>query len=297
MRLCQRGGAPSLLCTAVHALLIPQLPAALSPPALFAAVGGLAYAAAWVLYQTAALTIPLALWLAFAAGGSLGLSPAAVAAAGRLSPAAGDAAARLAARSVPLPAPLAGHPWAALVVLPVLLVLLRLAESAVLARRLERWQRRQARVTAADVQAAYAGWALPGSPGGASPSAASAAAAAEAEQVQRQQLDQLRREVGRLWAAVYGGESLPAEQLGGLQGERWAGCRVRDRPPLAGRGSCHAVGAHEPAECACRSALAHRLPLLAQTWLQPWGACAVTQEWSCRLRRRRAAPTPTHACC
>lgn len=217
LRMCQRGGAPSILCCMAHTLLIPQLPAAVSPPALFATAGWLLYAAGWLLYQTAAITIPLALWLAFAAGGSLSLSPAAVAAAARLHPAAGAAAARLAAGGVALPPPLTGHPLAATLVLPALLVVLRLAERAVLARWQQQWDRQHARVTAADVQARYEGWALPGT-AAASPVAPLAAVGQQQEHVRRQQLELLRREVGALWAAVYGGESPPLEQLEGLQG-------------------------------------------------------------------------------
>lgn len=280
----------------MHTLLIPQLPAALSPPALIAAAGGLAYAAAWVLYQTAALTIPLALWLSFAAGSSLSLSPAAVAAVTRLSPSAGATAQRLAARSAPLPEPLAGHQLAALAVLPALLLALRMAERAVLARRQERWERRHARVTAADVQAAYQRWALPGSPAGASPAAASAAAAAEAALLQRQQLQQLRAEVGQLWAAVYGGESLPPEQLGGLQGERWL-------PPAAGLGAPGVCGALQACgwAAACPvltfACLFPTIPLPLQRWLLPWAACAGTLVWSCPPQPPMAAPTAMLACC
>lgn len=201
----------------VYTLLIPQLPAALAPPALFAAGSALLHAAAWLLYHTAALTIPLALWAAFAADGSLALTPVAAAAAAQVMPAA--------SAPVPLPAPLGGHRGAGLLLLPLLLVALRLAEAAVLRRRQERWEAARRAVTTADVQARYARWALPGSSaGGASPSAAAAAAhAALAQQEQRQQLAALQHEVAQLWQAVYG-ELLPAHQLQSLQGEGAGEC-------------------------------------------------------------------------
>ena len=215
LRLCQRGGAPGVLCCMVHTLVVPQLPAALAPPALFAAARALLYAAAWLLYQTAALTIPLALWLAFAAGGSLALSPDAVAAAARLNPALGHAA-RALPTAAPLPRALVERPGAGLLILPLLLVLLRLAEGVVQRSRQEHWEQRRRRVTAADLQAQYQGWALPGS----STSVRSDAAAAAAVQLEQGAvLDTLRHEVGQLWHAVYGGESLPPEQLTSMQGE------------------------------------------------------------------------------
>ncbi|KAI7837983.1 hypothetical protein COHA_008165 [Chlorella ohadii] len=212
MRLCSRGGPPGVLCTLLHTLFVPQLPAALAPPALFAAAGSLLYAAAWLLYNTAALTIPLALWAAFAADGSLSLTPVAAAAAAQVLPAAAD--------PLPLPAPLAGHCGAALLLLPLLLLALRVSEAAVLRRRQQRWEAAKRTVTAADVQARFAGWALPGSggSGGASFSAEVPVAAAagavhhEQQQLTRQQEAALLREVGQLWQAVYG-EGLHADQL------------------------------------------------------------------------------------
>ena len=221
MRLCSRGGPPGVLCTLLHTLFVPQLPAALAPPALFAAAGSLLYAAAWLLYNTAALTIPLALWAAFAADGSLSLTPVAAAAAAQVLPAAAD--------PLPLPAPLAGHCGAALLLLPLLLLALRVSEAAVLRRRQQRWEAAKRTVTAADVQARFAGWALPGSggSGGASfsaevPVAAEAGAVHhEQQQLTRQQEAALLREVGQLWQAVYG-EGLHADQLQTLPGGQGA---------------------------------------------------------------------------
>lgn len=220
MRLCSRGGPPGVLCTVLHTLLVPQLPAALSPPALFAAAGALMYAAAWLLYNTAALSIPLALWAAFAADGSLALTPLAAAAAAQVLPAAAD--------PLPLPAPLATHRGAGLLLLPLLLLALRVSEAAVLRRRQQRAETACRAVTTADVQARFAGWALPGSGGsGAShdtelhTTAAARAAAGRHEQQQqqlaRQQTALLLREVGQLWQAVYG-EGLHAEHVQTLQG-------------------------------------------------------------------------------
>lgn len=216
MRLCSRGGPPGLLCTVLHTLLVPQLPAALSPPALFAAARTLLYAAAWLLYNTAALTIPLALWAAFAADGSLALTPVAAAAAAQVLPAAAD--------PLPLPALLAAHRGAGLLLLPLLLLALRVSEAAVLRHRQQCAETAHRAVTTADVQARFAGWALPGS--GAShdselhTAAAARAAAGRHEQQQqqlaRQQKAELLREVGQLWQAVYG-ESLHAEHVQTLQ--------------------------------------------------------------------------------
>jgi hypothetical protein len=224
MRMCgmRAGGAPGLMCTLLHSLLIPQLPAALSPPALLGALGWLLFTAAWLLYHTTAVTIPLALWLVFAADGRLALGSsgaAAVEAAARLHPAAGAAMARMQAVAAELPA----HPAAAALLALGLLVALRAAEGAVLRRRQERWELRQRRITAADVQARYSAWALPGSssaPGAGNAAAATAAAAARRAQRREELLDVLRGEVRALWHTVYGGESLPADQLQHLPGVR-----------------------------------------------------------------------------
>ncbi|PRW61291.1 family transcriptional regulator [Chlorella sorokiniana] len=212
MRLCSRGGPPGVLCTLLHTLLVPQLPAALSPPVLFAAAGALLYATAWLLYNTAALTIPLALWAAFAADGSLALTPVAAAAAAQMLPAAADPL------PLPLPALLAAHRGAGLLLLPLLLLALRLSEAVVLRRRQQRWEAARRAVTTADVQARFAGWALPGASNASVsaevPAASGGGAAAHHEQRQlaRQQEAALLREVGQLWQAVYG-EGLQAEHL------------------------------------------------------------------------------------
>ena len=267
MRLCSRGGPPGLLCTVLHTLLVPQLPAALSPPALFAAARTLLYAAAWLLYNTAALTIPLALWAAFAADGSLALTPVAAAAAAQVLPAAVD--------PLPLPALLAAHRGAGLLLLPLLLLALRVSEAAVLRHRQQCAETAHRAVTTADVQAHFAGWALPGS--GAShdselhTAAAARAAAGRHEQQQqqlaRQQKAELLREVGQLWQAVYG-ESLHAEHVQTLQGGQ--GSVKPGGPCFAGPVVWMAVGL-VPAS-ACR-ALLLGLPWHVMTPFEPPAAC------------------------
>mgnify|MGYP001811040112 CR=1 FL=1 len=230
LRLCggADGGPPSAVCQLVRAFVCPQLPAALAPPALLAAGSALLYAAAWLLYSTAPLTIPLALWLAFAANGQLGLAPQAAALAARLHPAAGAAAAQLA--DVALPAALRGaaqRPAAALALLAGLLLLLRLAERAVLRRRQRRWETASRRLTAADVEARYSGWAPPSSASPASPDAV-VLAAEQPPQAQRKAgspvpspplLLVLREQVGALWHAVYGAAALPTDPLESYEGE------------------------------------------------------------------------------
>lgn len=265
MRMCgmRAGGAPGLLCTLVHSLVIPQLPAALSPPALLGALAWLLYAAAWLLYHSAAVTIPLALWLVLAADGRLALGSsgaAAVEAAALLHPAAGAAMARMQTAAAELPA----HPAAVALLALGLLVMLRAAEGAVLRRRQERWQLRQRRITAADVQARYSAWALPGSSSIAPGAGDAAAAAAAARQQQRRQqvLDVLRGEVGALWHAVYGGESLPADQLRSLQGG-WVLLPASVLPRHGGRHPAVKLGSSflhchplcHAARCSCRCAL------------------------------------------
>ncbi|KAL4452766.1 hypothetical protein ABPG75_008428 [Micractinium tetrahymenae] len=218
MRLCGRGGAPSLLCKLVHATVCPQLPAALAPPALLAAGGWLLYAGAWLLYSTAPLTIPLALGLACAADGRLGLAPHAAAAAARLHPAAGGAAACLSRAALQLPAGMQ-HAAVMAALLGGLFLLLRLAEAAVLSRRRERWEAAQRRIAAADVQAAYAGWALPGA--AADPAPAPAAALEQPQQLRAAPplpppspalLSVLQGEVHQLWHSVFA-TPLPASSL------------------------------------------------------------------------------------
>lgn len=221
MRCCNRDGTPTMLCTVFHAVVIPQLPAVLAPPALLAAAGWLLYAGAWVLYKSAALTIPLALWLAFAVDGRLSLSPHAVA---RLPAAAGSAAARVAGAVLPLPAGMQ-QPVAAALLLAALLVLLRASEAAVLRRRRQLWEAAQQRVTPAKVQASYAGWAPPSD-------APYTSVPAAVQQEQRQQGDSaggqqeiaplslqatallsvLQGEVQQLWHNVIG-DGLPTSML------------------------------------------------------------------------------------
>lgn len=309
LRLCSRGGPPGVLCTLLHTLLVPQLPAALAPPALLAAAGALLYAAAWLLYNTAALTIPLALWAAFAADGSLALTPAAAAAAAQLLPEA--------AHPLPLPLPLAHSRGAALLLLPALLLALRLSEAAVLRHRQQRCEAARRAVTTAGVQAHFAGWALPGSggSGGASPSAQgldhAVGGAAHHEQQQaalhRQQEAALRREVGQLWQAVYG-EGVHADHLQTLQGGQGAAPRVALRVDSAAlhlhrgwrvarscaplgvllRDAASSPGAHPTPPCLCLClcrCCCRRGPAVQGYWRAGSGH-------GCRLRqrqRRRAA--------
>lgn len=215
LQLCGGCGAPSLLCKAAHAIMCPQLPAALAPPALLAAGGWLLYTGAWLLYSSAPLTIPLALGLACARGGRLSLAPHAAASAARLHPAVGAAAARLSRTALQLPAGMQ-HAAALAALLVALFLLLRLSEAAVLSRRQERREAAQRRVAAADVQAAYAGWALPGA-------AADAGSAPTAPPQPRRAppplpspspalLSVLQGEVQQLWHSVVG-DQLPASQL------------------------------------------------------------------------------------
>lgn len=228
-----RKGAPPLLCLlceAAHRVLVPQLPAVLAPPALLAGARRLLMAAAWLLYCTAAFTVPLALWLLGAAEGRLALAPQAVAAADRLHPAAGAAAQRLQGLLAALPHPSRA---AAAAGLAVLLVLLSIADRTVASARQEEWERRRRRVTAASVEACYDGWLLPGGrrAGAAAAvgdtAAAAAAAAAAGAQRQQQLLGLLRLEVGRVWHSVFDAQ-LPPEHMRSVAGGSWSmtGCVV-----------------------------------------------------------------------
>ncbi|KAI3432692.1 hypothetical protein D9Q98_004235 [Chlorella vulgaris] len=224
LRMCgMRKGAPPLLCLlceAAHRVLVPQLPAVLAPPALLAGARRLLMAAAWLLYCTAAFTVPLALWLLGAAEGRLALAPQAVAAADRLHPAAGAAAQRLQGLLAALPHPSRA---AAAAGLAVLLVLLSIADRTVASARQEEWERRRRRVTAASVEACYDGWLLPGGrrAGAAAAvgdtAAAAAAAAAAGAQRQQQLLGLLRLEVGRVWHSVFDAQ-LPPEHMRSVAG-------------------------------------------------------------------------------
>jgi hypothetical protein len=211
MGLCggKGGSPPACLCRLLSRLLAPQLPAALAPPALAGALGALLYAAAWLLHASAPLTLPLALWLLFAADGRPALAPGPLAAAAALHPVAGSGAARLQAAAAALPR--VSRPAAA-ALLALLLLALRAAEGALLRRRQRRVEASARAVTAAQVQARYAGWRLPGADDGAAAATDAGAAAA------RQLAAELRAEVEGAWRSVF--DSPPPPELTGCpQGE------------------------------------------------------------------------------
>lgn len=146
----RKAAGPGSLYTLLCATALRPVPCFLTPEALGAAAGWAAYILALLLYHTAPITLPLALWLALSSatgGAQLQLPAAAI----RALPALG--ALRVPHGALPLRAVLAG--------VLLFLAALRMAERAV-----QRAARRRAACAARalrpeQVEAYYAGWELP----------------------------------------------------------------------------------------------------------------------------------------
>lgn len=187
----------STLGALLRATVVRPLPCWLTPEALAAAVACCAYLAALLVYHSAVLTVPAALWLlAWAAGG--GGTPQLPAALAAVLPRCVQGSLAKA-----VPPSLA----AAVAAVGALALAVRLSELLVVGRQQRRAEAQAKLLTPGQVERAYSGpsWLAGGSSNGGSATGGAASAAG---------LDSLRAEVASLWAQISGEPVAPLEDPG-----------------------------------------------------------------------------------